>query len=117
PHAASLRVAPPSRRREPSILFEGPHGWPLPTLSCPPVAGPGQRERDGHKAAAASSLAPRSASGSGTLALAMDVISACPMNVGPARWQPRPGTWALTVVAKATLVIEPVECPLADVQE
>lgn len=41
--------------------------------------------------------------------------SACP--VASVIWQPRPGTWVLTVVYKATYLLRPGECPLAPKQE
>jgi hypothetical protein len=47
----------------------------------------------------------------------MEIVSLCPLRAGSVLWQPRPGVWTLTVVAKATFVIEPQECPLADAQD
>lgn len=47
----------------------------------------------------------------------MDVISYCPLPVASLVWRPRAGSWALTVVAKATFTLEPGESPLAEEQE
>lgn len=47
----------------------------------------------------------------------MDVVSASPLRVSGVVWQPRPGTWALTAVCRATYRLEPGVSPLADVQE
>lgn len=47
----------------------------------------------------------------------MDVISTCPLRVASFVWQPRNGAWALTVVCKATLALEPGQCRLLEVQE
>jgi hypothetical protein len=47
----------------------------------------------------------------------MEIVSLGPLRAGSVVWQPRPGAWTLTVVAKATFVIEPHECPLADPQD
>lgn len=47
----------------------------------------------------------------------MDVESCCRLRVGSIVWQTRTGTWALTVVCKATYRLLPVESPLAQKQE
>src|SRR5262249_17422688 len=47
----------------------------------------------------------------------MDVVSLCPIRVGSVLWQPRRGTWAFTVVCKATYRLAPVEAALAEEQE
>lgn len=47
----------------------------------------------------------------------MDVRSYCPIRVAALRWQPRPGSHALTVVCKATFELRPGESPLARTQE
>jgi hypothetical protein len=47
----------------------------------------------------------------------MDVVSVCPLQVGSLRWMPRAGSYALTVVAKATFRLVPGVAALADVQD
>src|SRR4051812_5800220 len=47
----------------------------------------------------------------------MDVTSLCPLPAAQLIWQPAPGRYALTVVCKATYVLEPGFCPLAAEQE
>lgn len=47
----------------------------------------------------------------------MDVVSECVLRVGSLLWVPRPSTWALTVVCKATYRLLPDEAELAPVQE
>ena len=47
----------------------------------------------------------------------MDVISAGPLPVASLLWQSRPGTWALTVVCKATFLLVPTEAQLAPEQD
>ncbi|WP_437335105.1 DUF2169 family type VI secretion system accessory protein [Sorangium sp. So ce394] len=47
----------------------------------------------------------------------MDVVSSCPLPVASVVWQPRPATWMLTVVCKATFVLRPGEAALAREQE
>lgn len=47
----------------------------------------------------------------------MDVRSACPLPAQGLVWQPRAGHWALTVVCKATFLLEPGEATLAAEQE
>jgi hypothetical protein len=47
----------------------------------------------------------------------MDVVSVCPLPIASVVWQPRRGTWAQTVVAKATILLAPVESTLAHDQE
>src|SRR4051812_1025129 len=47
----------------------------------------------------------------------MDVVSVCPLRVASVVWQPRRGTWAITLVCKATYALAPVESPLASEQE
>lgn len=47
----------------------------------------------------------------------MEVVSECVLPVGSVLWAPRPSTWALTVVCKATFSLLPGEARLADEQE
>ncbi|WP_437764910.1 DUF2169 domain-containing protein [Sorangium sp. So ce281] len=47
----------------------------------------------------------------------MDVHSCCPLRAAALRWQPRPGSHALTVICKAAFELRPGESPLADAQE
>src|SRR4051812_4648600 len=47
----------------------------------------------------------------------MDVISVSPMRVASMAWQPRLGTWLLTVVCKATYSLLPITSELASEQE
>src|SRR6476660_9049743 len=47
----------------------------------------------------------------------MDVVSACPLRVGSVLWQTGRGDHTLTVVAKATYTLLPVESPLAAEQD
>lgn len=47
----------------------------------------------------------------------MEVLSNGPRPVASLIWQPRPGTWVLTVICKATYLLRPGECPLASLQE
>jgi hypothetical protein len=47
----------------------------------------------------------------------MDVLATGPLPVASLVWHPRPGTWVLTVVCKATFVLRPGECVLAPLQE
>ncbi len=47
----------------------------------------------------------------------MDVVSACPLRVASLLWQPRAGSFALTVVCVATYTLQPGESPLATAQE
>jgi hypothetical protein len=47
----------------------------------------------------------------------MDVISTGLLPVASVLWQPRPSSWSLTVVAKATYDLAPAESPLAAQQE
>ncbi|MEP7120467.1 MAG: DUF2169 domain-containing protein [Byssovorax sp.] len=47
----------------------------------------------------------------------MDVLSACPLRVGSIQWQPRPGTFLLTVVCKATFELLPGVSVLAADQD
>jgi hypothetical protein len=47
----------------------------------------------------------------------MDVVSACPLRVASAEWQPRPGVFMLTVICKATLVLLPGASVLAGDQD
>ncbi|AGP42295.1 DUF2169 family type VI secretion system accessory protein [Sorangium cellulosum] len=48
---------------------------------------------------------------------AMDVVSHCPLPIASVVWQPRPATWMLTVVCKATFLLRPGEAVLAREQE
>ena len=47
----------------------------------------------------------------------MDVVSVCPLRVASLVWQPRRGSWALTVICKATFRLAPAEASLAPEQE
>lgn len=47
----------------------------------------------------------------------MEIVSSCPMRVTGFVWQSSAGTYAQTVVVKATFVLEPGECKLAPEQE
>jgi hypothetical protein len=47
----------------------------------------------------------------------MDVVGRGPVRVGSLLWQPAPGAFALTVVAKLTFELAPGESPLADEPE
>lgn len=47
----------------------------------------------------------------------MDVVSLCPMRVTSVLWQPQRGGFVLTVVAKATFRLQPLEAALAEEQE
>lgn len=47
----------------------------------------------------------------------MDVRSFSPLRATTLVWQSRPGTWALTVICKATFVLKPGEATLAPEQE
>lgn len=47
----------------------------------------------------------------------MDVVSLGPLPASSLLWQPRPGAWVLTVVARATCMLRPGEAPLAPSQE
>lgn len=47
----------------------------------------------------------------------MDVVSTGPLRVSSILWQPKPATWVLTVVCKATFVLGPGESRLADDQD
>ena len=47
----------------------------------------------------------------------MDIVSAGPLPASALVWQPRPGAWVLTVVAKATYLLRPGECALGPSQE
>lgn len=47
----------------------------------------------------------------------MDVVSLCPLRVTSVLWQPQRGGYVLTVVAKATFRLQPVEAALAEEQE
>ncbi|XXX77031.1 DUF2169 domain-containing protein [Sorangium sp. So ce134] len=47
----------------------------------------------------------------------MDVVSNCLLPVASVVWQPRPATWMLTVVCKATFLLRPGEVTLAREQE
>ncbi|UQA56566.1 DUF2169 family type VI secretion system accessory protein [Polyangium aurulentum] len=52
-----------------------------------------------------------------SLAPPMELVSACPLPVAPLLWQPRPGAFCLTVVCKATFLLEPSRARLAPAQE
>jgi hypothetical protein len=47
----------------------------------------------------------------------MDVVSPGPLALASVLWQPRPASWALTVVCKATFTLAPGESPLAPEQD
>jgi hypothetical protein len=47
----------------------------------------------------------------------MDVVSLCDLPASGFRWQPRAGTYALTVICKATFDLQPNQCALAPEQE
>ncbi|MDI1448041.1 DUF2169 domain-containing protein [Polyangium sp. 6x1] len=47
----------------------------------------------------------------------MDVVAQGPLPVASLLWQSRPGTWALTVVCKATFLLVPTEAQLAPEQD
>lgn len=47
----------------------------------------------------------------------MEIVSAGPLPAASLIWQPRPGAWVLTVVAKATYLLRPGELALAPSQE
>lgn len=47
----------------------------------------------------------------------MDVVSACPLRTASVVWQPRAGSFVMTVVCKATYQLAPVLSPLAPEQE
>ncbi len=47
----------------------------------------------------------------------MEVVSVSPLPVGSVLWQHRPGSWALTIVAKATFLLQPGLSRLAEQQE
>src|SRR4051794_39483342 len=47
----------------------------------------------------------------------MDVVSLCPLPAAPLLWQRAPSRWALTVICKATYLLEPGTAPLAPDQE
>jgi hypothetical protein len=47
----------------------------------------------------------------------MDVVSLCPLNVSGFVWQSRSGAHALTVIVKATYLLQPGESELAPEQE
>jgi hypothetical protein len=47
----------------------------------------------------------------------MDILSVCPLRAASLLWQPRLGTWAMTVVCKATFRLSPVTSSLAESQE
>lgn len=47
----------------------------------------------------------------------MQVFSNCPLRVRSIVWQPAPGSWALTVICKATFTLAPGNSPLAAIQE
>lgn len=47
----------------------------------------------------------------------MEIVSLGPLRAGSIVWQPRPGAFTLTVVCKATYVIEPHESRLAEAQD
>src|ERR1700722_14093127 len=47
----------------------------------------------------------------------MDVVPASALRLGSLLWQPRRGSYTLTVVAKATFRLAPGEAVLADEQE
>ena len=43
----------------------------------------------------------------------MDVVSTAPLRVASLLWRPSPEVWSLTVVCKATYLLQPMESPLA----
>ncbi|XXY48663.1 DUF2169 domain-containing protein [Sorangium sp. So ce269] len=47
----------------------------------------------------------------------MDLVSACALRVAKVNWQPRHGSFAFTVVCKATFELQPEVSPLAGAQE
>ncbi|MDI3284685.1 DUF2169 domain-containing protein [Polyangium sp. 15x6] len=47
----------------------------------------------------------------------MDVVAQGPLPVASLLWQSRPGTWALTVICKATFLLVPTEAQLAPEQD
>src|SRR5262245_15782062 len=47
----------------------------------------------------------------------MEIASHCPLRTSGFVWQGRSGTWAQTVIVKATFVLQPGECALAAQQE
>ncbi|MBK8258633.1 MAG: DUF2169 domain-containing protein [Polyangiaceae bacterium] len=47
----------------------------------------------------------------------MDIVSVCPLRVTSVLWQPQRGGFVLTIVAKATFLLQPVEAALAPEQE
>src|SRR5689334_331228 len=48
----------------------------------------------------------------------MDVVlDNCPLRVATIVWQPRPGTFVLSVLCKATYAIRPTECALLPEQD
>lgn len=47
----------------------------------------------------------------------MDIVSLCPLRVSGFTWQAHTGAYALTVIVKATFLLEPEELPLASKQE
>ena len=47
----------------------------------------------------------------------MNVVSNCPLRVASLLWQPKPGQFVLTIVAKATYVLAPGVSPLATEQD
>ena len=47
----------------------------------------------------------------------MEIISVCPLRAAPFVWEPRPDTWVLTVIVKATYALRPGEALLAAEQE
>ena len=47
----------------------------------------------------------------------MEVLSPCPLRVASIVWQPRPGAFALTVVCKATFLLEPGTSPFTGEQD
>jgi hypothetical protein len=47
----------------------------------------------------------------------MELVSACSLPVAPLLWQPRSGAFCLTVVCKATFLLEPSRARLAPTQE
>lgn len=47
----------------------------------------------------------------------MDVVSNCPLRVASIVWRPGPQSWALTVVCKATVQLDPGESRLAQIQD
>src|SRR4051812_12829520 len=47
----------------------------------------------------------------------MDVVSICPLPVASVLWQPRAGSFSLTVVCKATFLLAPTTAQLAPEQE